>query len=81
MPFVPLHGGPEEDWYCLFCAQVIHGPVLDGEVAHWADDQSDPEYTTFAAHPECFMDAAHQSIRDEGYFDPETFLPRVSPAG
>ena len=80
--FVPRRGEGEQDWYCLFCRHVIHGPMLNGEVAYWADDRgSDPEYTTFAAHPRCFMDATHQSIRDEGYFDAVTFLPRMPPTG
>lgn len=66
----------EATWYCMFCGQLIGParPFLYGEVTSDGTD-----HTTFAAHPRCFMASAHESIREEGYFDPDTFLPVKRP--
>ena len=64
-----------EESVCLFCGRSIGDErPLNGEVSYLPSD-GDPQFTTFAAHPQCFMDGAHQSFRDEGFFDPQTFLP------
>jgi hypothetical protein len=61
---------------CLFCGEPIEGTVLEGEVAYMPREHlASPEYTTWSAHPECFMNASHQSFRDQSFFDSQTFLP------
>jgi hypothetical protein len=61
---------------CLFCGQPIEGTVLEGEVAYMPRERlAAPEYTTWSAHPQCFMNASNESFREQGFFDSETFLP------
>jgi hypothetical protein len=56
----------------MFCGELLADlqPILELE-AGW----NGGEYATFAAHPRCFMAAAHQSIRNEAHFDQDTSLP------
>jgi len=65
-----------EPLICLFCGQSIEGTVLEGEVAYVPQEHlAAPEYTTWSAHPRCFMNASDQSFREQGFFDSQTFLP------
>jgi hypothetical protein len=71
-----MPAGSDEALICLFCGQLIEEAPLEGEVAYMPSEPlAGPEYTTWSAHPRCFMDASHSSFRDQGFFDPNTFLP------
>jgi hypothetical protein len=61
---------------CLFCGQLIEETPLEGEVAFTPSARlAAPEYTTWSAHPRCFMEASHLSFREQGFFDSVTFRP------
>jgi len=71
-----VSGADGEPMICLFCAEAIEGAVLEGEVAYMPGEHlAAPEYTTWSAHPRCFMSASAASFREQGFFDSETGLP------
>jgi hypothetical protein len=71
-----MSDGAHEVLICLFCGRPIEGTMLEGEVAYAPrENLAAPEYTTWSAHPRCFMNASDQSFRDQGFFDTQTFLP------